>query len=72
MSFPVSVPCIFANQSGEIPLSGLNANFAAVVNRINGICDGVNSLSNATATANHSTASRALANRFANMVIAGA
>ena len=37
MSFPVSVPCTFANQSGEIPLSELDANFAAVVNAINNV-----------------------------------
>jgi hypothetical protein len=68
MSFPVSVPCTFANQSGEIPLSELDANFAAVVNGINGIGDGTNSLSNATATAAHSTTSRTLASRFADTV----
>jgi hypothetical protein len=46
----------------------LDANFAAVVNGINGIGDGTNSLSNATVTATGSTTARTLAARFTDVV----
>jgi len=50
MALPISVTYTFATATSAIPLSQLDANFTTVVNGINGIGNGTNSLSNVSIT----------------------
>jgi hypothetical protein len=50
MALPISVTYTFATATSAIPLSQLDANFTTVVNGINGIGNGTNSLSNVVIT----------------------
>lgn len=50
MPLPISVTYTFATANSPIPLSQLDANFATVVNGVNGIGNGTNSLSNVVIT----------------------
>lgn len=50
MALPISVTYTFATATGTIPLSQLDDNFTTVVNAINGIGNGTNSLSNVSIT----------------------
>jgi hypothetical protein len=50
MPLPVSVSNTFAGATSAIPLSQLDGNFTVVVNAINGIGNGVNSLANVVVT----------------------
>jgi len=50
MSLPITIPYTFANATSSIPLSNLDSDFAVVVNAINGIANGTNSLSNVSIT----------------------
>lgn len=67
MALPITIPYTFANATSSIPLSQLDSDFTTVSNAINGIGDGTNSISNATAVAAGSTTSRTLAARFADV-----
>jgi hypothetical protein len=50
MPLPISVTYTFATATSAIPLSQLDANFTTVVNGVNGIGNGTNSLSNVSIT----------------------
>jgi hypothetical protein len=50
MALPISVTYTFATATSAIPLSQLDANFTTVVNGINGIGNGTNSLANVQIT----------------------
>jgi hypothetical protein len=50
MALPISVTYTFATATSAIPLSQLDANFTTVVNGVNGIGNGTNSLSNVVIT----------------------
>lgn len=50
MPLPISVSYTFATQTGSIPLSQIDSNFTTVVNAINGIGNGTNSLANVSIT----------------------
>ena len=68
MSLPITIPYTFANATTSIPLSQLDSDFTTVVNAINGIGNGTNSLSNATIVATGSNTARTLAARSAQVV----
>jgi hypothetical protein len=65
MALPITIPYTFATATTSIPLSNLDSDFTTVVNAINGIGNGTNSISNATVTSTGSSSSRSLATRFA-------
>ena len=46
MSLPITIPYTFANATTSIPLANLDSDFTVVVNAINGIANGTNSLAN--------------------------
>jgi microcystin-dependent protein len=50
MAFPISVTYTFAGQTNPIPLSYLDSNFTTLVNGVNSISAGTNSLSNVSIT----------------------
>jgi hypothetical protein len=50
MSLPITVTYTFATATSSIPLSQLDSNFTTVVNAINGIGNGTNSLANVSIT----------------------
>lgn len=50
MALPITIPNTFATESSNIPLSDLDANFTTVVNGVNGIGSGTNSLANVAVT----------------------
>jgi hypothetical protein len=50
MAFPVTVPYVFGNMSGLIPLSDLDGDFDAVTAGLNGINDGSYPLTNVSVT----------------------
>ena len=50
MALPITIPYTFANATSSIPLSNLDSDFTTVVNAINGIGNGTNSLSNVSIT----------------------
>jgi hypothetical protein len=50
MALPITIPNTFAGATGPIPLSQLDNNFLTVVNGINGIGNGTNSLANVSIT----------------------
>jgi hypothetical protein len=50
MALPITVPNTFAGATAAIPLSQLDSNFTAVVNGVNGIGNGTNSLANVSIT----------------------
>jgi hypothetical protein len=50
MPLPITVPNTFSGATSAIPLSQLDANFTAVVNGVNGIGNGTNSLANVSIT----------------------
>jgi len=50
MALPITIPNTFAGVTGPIPLSQLDNNFSTVVNGINGIGNGTNSLANVSIT----------------------
>jgi len=50
MAFPVTVPYVFGNMSGLIPLSDLDGDFNAVTSALNGINDGSYPLTNVSVT----------------------
>jgi len=50
MALPITIPNTFAGSTGPIPLSQLDNNFSTVVNGINGIGNGTNSLANVSIT----------------------
>jgi len=50
MAFPVTVPYVFGNMSGLIPLSDLDSDFAALTTAVNGIDDGSYPLTNVSVT----------------------
>jgi len=56
MALPISVTYTFATATSAIPLSQLDANFTTVVNGINGIGNGTNSLANVQITGGNVTA----------------
>jgi hypothetical protein len=55
MALPVTIPNTFAGATSAIPLSQLDNNFTTVVNGINGIGDGTNSLANVSITGGNIT-----------------
>lgn len=50
MALPISIPNTFANATTSIPLANLDANFVTVVDAINGIGNGAESLANVNIT----------------------
>lgn len=50
MALPITIPNTFANATTSIPLANLDANFTTVVNAINGIGNGSESLANVAIT----------------------
>jgi hypothetical protein len=50
MALPITIPNTFAAATTSIPLANLDANFTTVVNAINGIGNGSESLANVTIT----------------------
>jgi hypothetical protein len=50
MALPITIPYTFANATSSIPLSNLDSDFTTVVNAINGIGNGTNSLANVSIT----------------------
>jgi len=50
MTFPVTVPYVFGDMSGLIPLSDLDSDFSAVTTALNGINDGSYPLTNVSVT----------------------
>jgi hypothetical protein len=50
MALPITIPNTFAGATSAIPLSQLDNNFTTVVNGINGIGNGTNSLANVVIT----------------------
>jgi len=50
MAFPVTVPYVFGNMSGLIPLSDLDSDFDAVTKALNGINSGTYPLTNISVT----------------------
>jgi len=55
MALPVTIPNTFAGATSAIPLSQLDNNFTTVVNGINGIGNGTNSLANVSITGGNIT-----------------
>lgn len=50
MPFPVTVPYVFGDMTGLIPLSDLDADFTVVTSALNGIADGTYPLTNVSVT----------------------
>jgi len=79
MALPISVTYTFATATSAIPLSQLDANFTTVVNGVNGIGNGTNSLSNVSitggnlvvTTANATTINATTANISGNETVGG-
>jgi hypothetical protein len=55
MALPVTIPNTFAGATSAIPLSQLDNNFTTVVNGVNGIGNGTNSLANVSITGGNIT-----------------
>jgi hypothetical protein len=55
MALPITIPNTFAGATSAIPLSQLDNNFSTVVNGINGIGNGTNSLANVSITGGNIT-----------------
>lgn len=68
MALPITIPYTFASATTSIPLANLDSDFTTVVNAINGIGNGTNTLvlNNSTATSTGATTSRTIANHFAD------
>ena len=60
MALPITIPYTFANATSSIPLSQLDSDFTTVSNAINGIGNGINSLSNVSITGGSVTATTTL------------
>jgi len=50
MSLPITIPYTFASATTSIPLANLDTNFTTVVNAVNGIANGTNTLANVAIT----------------------
>jgi hypothetical protein len=70
MALPITIPYTFASATTSIPLANLDSDFTTVVNAINGIGNGTNTLvlNNSTATATGATTARTMASHFADTI----
>lgn len=68
MALPITIPYTFASATTSIPLANLDSDFTTVVNAINGIGNGTNTLvlNNSTSIATGGSTARTLAKRFAD------